>query len=186
MYAWSLGWAGLRCARGRAGGRPATASLTTPPFKTATQVREGVVKIADGVLFGVRGMKLLFGDIGSAGKLFWRAVRGEWPPAPAAASHRCCCVCCAKPLVWYTSRRARATHLPAALPASQPRPRPRAAGGTLKPREVQALRRTVRDLLTFVPFTIILIIPLTPVVRSHAAPRRWPAVPGLRLWAGVA
>lgn len=39
------------------------------------------------------------------------------------------------------------------------------AGGTLKPREVQALRRTVKDLLTFVPFTIILIVPLTPVVR---------------------
>jgi hypothetical protein len=38
------------------------------------------------------------------------------------------------------------------------------AGGTLKPREVQALRRTVRDLLAFVPFTIILIVPLTPVV----------------------
>lgn len=36
-------------------------------------------------------------------------------------------------------------------------------GGTLKPREVAALRRTARDLLTFVPFTIILILPLTPV-----------------------
>lgn len=38
-----------------------------------------------------------------------------------------------------------------------------AAGQTLKPREVQALRRTARDLLTFVPFAIILIAPLTPV-----------------------
>ncbi|RMZ54979.1 hypothetical protein APUTEX25_000496, partial [Auxenochlorella protothecoides] len=38
-----------------------------------------------------------------------------------------------------------------------------AAGGTLKPREVQALRRTFRDVLTFIPFTIILILPLTPV-----------------------
>lgn len=37
------------------------------------------------------------------------------------------------------------------------------AGGTLKPREVAALRRTARDLLTFVPFTVILILPLTPV-----------------------
>ncbi len=36
-------------------------------------------------------------------------------------------------------------------------------GGTLKPREVTALRRTARDLLTFIPFTIILIIPLTPL-----------------------
>ncbi|KAL4443418.1 hypothetical protein ABPG75_011155 [Micractinium tetrahymenae] len=79
--------------------------------KVQLQIREGVVKIVDGVLFGVRGVKLLLSDIGSAGKLFWRAVRG----------------------------------------------------GTLKPREVQALRRTVRDLLTFIPFTIILIIPLTPV-----------------------
>ncbi|KAL6761963.1 hypothetical protein V8C86DRAFT_2526853 [Haematococcus lacustris] len=38
-----------------------------------------------------------------------------------------------------------------------------ASGGTLKPREVSALRRTARDLLTFIPFTIILIIPLTPL-----------------------
>ena len=37
------------------------------------------------------------------------------------------------------------------------------AGQTLKPREVQALRRTARDLLTFIPFAIILIAPLTPV-----------------------
>lgn len=36
-------------------------------------------------------------------------------------------------------------------------------GGTLKPREVAALRRTARDLLTFIPFAIILILPLTPV-----------------------
>jgi len=38
-----------------------------------------------------------------------------------------------------------------------------ARGGTLKPREVQALRRSVRDMLTFIPFTIILIIPLSPI-----------------------
>ena len=36
-------------------------------------------------------------------------------------------------------------------------------GQTLKPREVQALRRTAWDVLIFVPFTIILIAPLTPV-----------------------
>jgi len=34
---------------------------------------------------------------------------------------------------------------------------------TLKPREVRTLRRTFKDLLTFIPFVIILIIPLTPV-----------------------
>jgi uncharacterized membrane protein YgcG len=38
-----------------------------------------------------------------------------------------------------------------------------ALGGVLRPREVSALRRTARDLLTFVPFAIILIIPLTPL-----------------------
>lgn len=59
------------------------------------------------------------------------------------------------------------THPPTLLPAPPTRPPP--AGGTLKPREVQALRRTVRDVLTFVPFTIILIVPLTPVVRVFAA-----------------
>lgn len=79
--------------------------------KVQLQIREGVVKVVDGVLFGVRGVKLLLSDCGSAGKLFWRAVRG----------------------------------------------------GTLKPREVQALRRTIKDLLAFIPFTIILIVPLTPI-----------------------
>lgn len=38
-----------------------------------------------------------------------------------------------------------------------------AQGYTLKPREVRTLRRTAKDLLTLIPFTIILIIPLTPV-----------------------
>lgn len=38
-----------------------------------------------------------------------------------------------------------------------------ALGGTLKPREVAALRRTARDIFSFVPFVIILIIPLTPL-----------------------
>lgn len=38
-----------------------------------------------------------------------------------------------------------------------------ALGGTLKPREVTALRRTAKDLLTFIPFTIILIVPITPL-----------------------
>ena len=37
------------------------------------------------------------------------------------------------------------------------------AGQTLKPREVQALRRTAWDVLIFVPFSIILIAPLNPV-----------------------
>mmetsp|Transcript_65858 Transcript_65858/g.208429 ORF Transcript_65858/g.208429 Transcript_65858/m.208429 type:complete len:302 (+) Transcript_65858:296-1201(+) len=36
-------------------------------------------------------------------------------------------------------------------------------GGSLRPREVLVLRRTARDILTFVPFVIILIIPLTPL-----------------------
>jgi len=44
------------------------------------------VKIVDGVLFGVRGVKLLFADIGSAGKLFWRAVRGELPALQASGA----------------------------------------------------------------------------------------------------
>ncbi|EIE25017.1 hypothetical protein COCSUDRAFT_40379 [Coccomyxa subellipsoidea C-169] len=37
------------------------------------------------------------------------------------------------------------------------------AGASLKPREVMALRRTARDVLTFIPFAVILIAPLTPV-----------------------
>lgn len=38
-----------------------------------------------------------------------------------------------------------------------------AQGYTLKPREVRTLRRTFKDVLTFIPFLIILIIPLTPI-----------------------
>lgn len=38
-----------------------------------------------------------------------------------------------------------------------------AQGYTLKPREVNSLRRTGKDLLTLIPFTIILIIPLSPI-----------------------
>eukprot|EP00980_Cylindrotheca_fusiformis_P006690 scaffold1398_cov116-Cylindrotheca_fusiformis.AAC.7 len=38
-----------------------------------------------------------------------------------------------------------------------------AQGYTLKPREVRNLRRTFKDLITFIPFIIILIIPLTPI-----------------------
>lgn len=38
-----------------------------------------------------------------------------------------------------------------------------ALGGTLKPREVTTLRRTAKDILTFIPFTIILIVPITPL-----------------------
>ncbi|CAM9195879.1 unnamed protein product, partial [Phaeothamnion confervicola] len=38
-----------------------------------------------------------------------------------------------------------------------------AQGYTLKPREVRTLRRTGKDVLTLIPFTIILIIPLSPV-----------------------
>lgn len=38
-----------------------------------------------------------------------------------------------------------------------------ATGRTLMSREVRTIRRTVRDLLTLIPFTILLILPLTPV-----------------------
>jgi len=36
-------------------------------------------------------------------------------------------------------------------------------GYTLKPREVRTLRRTLKDMLTFIPCVIILIIPLSPI-----------------------
>ena len=36
-------------------------------------------------------------------------------------------------------------------------------GTTLKPREVNVVRRTGKDLLTLIPFTVILVIPLTPI-----------------------
>jgi hypothetical protein len=79
--------------------------------KLQMQLRQSAGKVGDGVMFGVRGVRLLAADVGAAGGLFWRAL----------------------------------------------------AGGTLRPREVAAIRRTARDVLTFIPFTIILILPLTPV-----------------------
>lgn len=36
-------------------------------------------------------------------------------------------------------------------------------GTSLKNREVQSLRRTARDIFTFIPFAVILIAPITPV-----------------------
>jgi len=36
-------------------------------------------------------------------------------------------------------------------------------GYTLQPREVRTLRRSFKDIITFIPFVIILIIPLTPI-----------------------
>jgi len=36
-------------------------------------------------------------------------------------------------------------------------------GDTLQPREVRTLRRTAKDLITFIPFIVILLIPLSPV-----------------------
>jgi hypothetical protein len=75
------------------------------------QARAAAATVAEGVSFGVRGVRLLAGDVGAAGRLFWRA----------------------------------------------------ALGGTLRPREASALRRTAVDVLTFVPFVIILVLPLTPV-----------------------
>lgn len=38
-----------------------------------------------------------------------------------------------------------------------------AQGSILKPREVRTIRRTAKDCVTFIPFVIILILPLTPV-----------------------
>jgi len=38
-----------------------------------------------------------------------------------------------------------------------------AQGYTLKPREVRNLRRTFKDIITFIPFVIILLIPLSPI-----------------------
>lgn len=84
-----MGWGGLGLLRHSC---PALPGLSHPcprralPFLTGTghcltstllQVQEGVTKVVDGVLFGVRGIKLLFTDIGSMGRLFWRAVNGE-------------------------------------------------------------------------------------------------------------
>lgn len=61
------------------------APLFMPPYSDAAQV-------VDGVLFGVRGVRLLLADIGNAGQLFWRAVSGEF--TWAASCCRLLCQCC--------------------------------------------------------------------------------------------
>ncbi|GAB4813221.1 hypothetical protein N2152v2_000267 [Parachlorella kessleri] len=107
--------------------------------KLQLQVKEGIAKIVEGVNFGTRGVRLLVSDVGSAGRLFWRAAT-----VSLGSEHE------SRLLVSEVASAGRLF-------------RRAATGSTLKPREVQALRRTFKDLLTFVPFTVILIAPLTPV-----------------------
>ena len=47
------------------------------------QVKEGIAKIVEGVNFGTRGVRLLVSDVGSAGRLFWRAATGMVMPCQA-------------------------------------------------------------------------------------------------------
>ncbi len=122
-------------------------------------MREALEKVREAVTFMLRGLKLLSSDISNSSRLFARAAVGTcvlpwgacrlhlgapchtwapWQPRTAAAC-------------WHARTRPHPLH-----------PVP-AAGGTLKPREVSALRRTARDILTFIPFTIILVIPITPL-----------------------
>jgi hypothetical protein len=68
---------GLPCTRLHQDFQQTPTTPTTLTLDKHVQIRESVVKVVDGVSFGVRGVKLLFADIGAAGKLFWRAVRGE-------------------------------------------------------------------------------------------------------------
>ena len=48
----------------------------TPVCLACLQVKEGIAKIVEGVNFGTRGVRLLVSDVGSAGRLFWRAATG--------------------------------------------------------------------------------------------------------------
>ena len=53
--------------------RPLSSPLLPP---CARQVKEGMAKVVEGVNFATRGVRLLVSDVGSAGRLFWRAVTG--------------------------------------------------------------------------------------------------------------
>jgi hypothetical protein len=148
------------------------------------QLKESVDKLLEAVNFLLRGVRLLGSDVSNAGRLFWKAALG-------ARCWGCCGGWCCWGWGWRARLRGggggvlqqaepsclhrRSATSPAPTrphprphaPAHTPRPRrPPArppAGNTLKAREVTALRRTARDLLTFIPFTIILIVPLTPL-----------------------
>jgi hypothetical protein len=46
--------------------------------KLRLQLGEGVVKVREGALFFVRGIRLLGSDTVTAGRLFLRVIIGEW------------------------------------------------------------------------------------------------------------
>jgi hypothetical protein len=128
-----------------------------------TWVNELVEKVQQGVSFYLLGAKLLASDLQvrqAAGDEEQRSDRtdmtahnshtgrrGHLQPKDVGAAVWIltfwCLHSCAQYAFWLISRAAQ--------------------GYTLKPREVRTLRRTAKDLLTMIPFTIILIIPLTPV-----------------------
>lgn len=111
--------------------------------KARLQLRESLDKVKEAVNFLTRGFKLLGSDVNTGVRLFLKAALGEWS----------CWLCVA-----LISNEVRAPLRLPPVPTARP-----PAGNVLKPREVSALRRTARDLLTFIPFTIILIIPLSPL-----------------------
>jgi hypothetical protein len=133
-------------------------------------VAEGsLAKLKEGVAFYGEGTKILFSDLEYASVLIVKAVqvretRGggvEWEQTNNGAGLFCVrsprLLC--SPSLFLPSPPYRHIIFPVSPPPSPSPPQ----GYILKPREVNAIRRTGKDLLTLIPFTIILIIPLSPV-----------------------
>jgi len=101
----------LRSRVGITDGQVTHLTLDTRVRNLVAGVEDSSNKMTEGFAFMGIGVKLLVTDVGTCGRLVWRAI----------------------------------------------------LGATLQPREVEALRRTARDLLAFVPFVIILAIPISPL-----------------------
>jgi hypothetical protein len=145
------------------------------PTRIKLQVRENGLKVLEGVNFLTRGVRLLGSDVGNAGEqTLLGSVGGRRAvdsPSPWARKVLTACdgVCvhqgfAAKRVPCVTLHSSLFCLLCPLLLSPAGRLFMKAAlGGTLRPREVAALRRTARDVFSFIPFVIILIIPLTPL-----------------------
>jgi len=134
-------------------------------------LKSSLQKFREAFQFFVLGMRMLGTDIAYAGRLFGRAVLGNTLkprevsvrrlPRPAATGSAL--ACCAVLTRLLLPRPALVLRMRCSARTPFPLGCPRVASWGLTPRPPQALRRTIRDLFTIVPFTVIMIIPMTPV-----------------------
>lgn len=108
--------------------------------KMQLQLRQGLSTVQEGIDFFTLGLRMLGSDIGYSSSLFGRASLGNTlKPREVSVRAQCGCMPSGVARVCCYSVKWDAVN------------------------GMQALRRTLKDIFTFVPFAIILIIPLTPL-----------------------